>query len=72
VLPVPTVTQGIPEPDTPRKYLGTIMTKVTNEVAQASFKKDSKLGVNEGPLWPFLFLPIHHYLPPLLYILIGI
>ena len=46
------------------------MMEVANEVAQTSFKKHSKLGVKEGPLWPFL--PLHHYLPPLLHILIGI
>ena len=47
-----------------------MMMSVADDVAHLSFEQDSKMGVKGAPLWPFI--PLHHYLQPFLYILIGI
>ena len=46
------------------------MIHLGNEVAQPSFKGDNKRGIKEVPCWTFV--PLHHFPPPLLHILIGI
>ena len=46
------------------------MKEIAAEVNHPNFKGDSKMGVKGSPL--FEFIPLHHFLPPLLHILIGI
>ena len=46
------------------------LNKLAAKVNQPNFKGDSKKGVKASPLWSFILL--NNFLPPLLYILIGI
>ena len=47
-----------------------MLKEIEAEVKHPNFKGDSKMGVKGSPL--FEFIPLHHFLPPLLHILIGI
>ena len=46
------------------------MEDIAAEVASESFKGQAKEGIKELPWWTFI--PLHHFLPPLLHLMMGI